>query len=120
MFYGQKARVGQSNQKPNPADYPVKVHISATRVHDDCSGFGDSVSCDRKLIANAILDGKKFELSGNVVYIKRSMLLLSPGDYQAKLTKDSHKTDSTLFSQEYDLLLPDGTIWHCYTSGVSE
>jgi hypothetical protein len=105
-----------SADKPNPADYTVKVHISASHLKTVC---GDGL-CSNLLYADAVLNGKKIELSGNDPIVKKTLMLIAPGDYPVKLTKDNHNSDGTLFSQEYDLLLPDGTVWHCYTSGISE
>jgi hypothetical protein len=47
-------------------------------------------------------------------------MLIAPGDYPVKLLKDVHNSDSTLFNQQYDLLLRDNLVWHCFTTGVSE
>ena len=72
------------------------------------------------LYADAILNGKKLELQGNPIGIQRSWALIIPGDYPARLTKDIHNADSTAIFQEYEILLPDGTVWPCVSSGVSE
>jgi len=141
LVYGQKTRFGhvqvaekpnpkpkpKPNPKPNPADYPVKIHISATHIRHNCSGnasgFGDTFSgnihCGDLLYADAILNGKKIELAGDAVVVEKFFGLIIPGDYQAKLTRDNHNSDGTLFSQAYDLLLTDGMVWHCWTSGIS-
>jgi hypothetical protein len=66
------------------------------------------------------LNGKKIELGGANVIFKKNVMLIIPGDYQVKLTKDNNSADGTLFNQEYDLLLPDGTVWKCFTFGISE
>ena len=120
LIYGQKTRFGQTPEKPNPADYVIKVHISATHIRHYCTDWGVNVNCGEGLYADAIVNGKKIELSGANVIDKKVIMLIIPGDYQVKLTKDNHNSDNTLISQEYDLLLPDGTIWHCVTSGISE
>jgi hypothetical protein len=120
LIYGQVTRFGQAKVKPNPADYTIKVHISATHIRHYCSGFRDQVNCDDGLYADAILNGKKFELSGSSEIAINRRVLIVPGDYPARLTKDVHNADSTAVHQEYDLLLSDGTIWKCETSGISE
>jgi|ERR1035437_2004530 hypothetical protein len=121
LIYGQKSRLGQATEKPNPAEYPIKVHISATHIRHYCTSFRDMVYCVDGLYADAIVNGKKIELSGSAKNIlKHQSVLIIPGDYQIKLTKDNNSADGTLFGQEYDLLLPNGTIWHCVTSGISE
>jgi hypothetical protein len=116
----QKTRFGQATEKPNPAEYPVKVHVSAAHLRHSCAGFGTNVSCSKELYADAIVNGKKIELSSEGVTFKKDIMLIAPGDYQAKPTKDNHNSDSTLFSQGYDLLLPDNTVMHCVVSGISE
>ena len=106
-----------SADKPNPTEYPIKVHISASHMLPTCEGPG----CGFLLYADAIGNGKKIELSGSAEnIIKHQSVLIIPGDYQASITKDIHNADSTVIRQEYDLLLPDGTVWKCSTSGISE
>ncbi|MGA2218546.1 MAG: hypothetical protein ABSG51_10695 [Terracidiphilus sp.] len=102
--------------KPNPADYVVKVHISASHLKAECvNGL-----CSNILYVNSILNGKKIELSGTAVNFKRTLMLFAPGDYSAKLIKDVHNSDGSQFNQEYDLLFPDDTVWRCFTTGISE
>jgi|WetSurMetagenome_2_1015567.scaffolds.fasta_scaffold100767_2 hypothetical protein len=120
FVYGQKTRFGQVTEKPSQSDYTIKVHLSATQIRHYCKGFGDGVSCGEGLYAETILNGKKIELSGSSRIAKNNHTLIVPGDYPARLTKDIHNADSTTISQEYDLLLSDGTVWHCVTTGISE
>jgi hypothetical protein len=120
LIYGQKTRYGQTSDKPAPADYPIKVHISATHRQYYCSGQFNNISCGEGLYADAIVNGKKIELGGANVIFKKNVMLIVPGDYQIKLTKDNNSADGTLFNQEYDLLLTDGTVWKCFTFGISE
>ena len=120
LIYGQKTRFGQTPDKLNPADFSIKVHISATHIRNICVQPGASVTCSIGLYADAVLNGKKLELSGSAVILQKQSVLIIPGDYQAWLTKDIHNADSTVIRQDYDVLLPDGTIWKCYTSGISE
>jgi hypothetical protein len=120
LIYGQKTRFGQTPEKPDPADYAIKVHISATHLRNICIQPGASVTCSIGLYADAVLNGKKLELSGSAVFLQKQSVLIIPGDYSARLTKDLHNADSTAIRQEYDVLLPDGTVWKCFTSGISE
>jgi hypothetical protein len=115
-LYGQKSRFGQSAEKPNAADYTVMVHISASHLKTECVNG----NCSNLLYADAVLNGKKVKLSGEAVIVKKTLMLISPGNYTAKLAKDIHNSDSSLFNQEYYLLLPDNTVWHCFTAGISE
>jgi hypothetical protein len=107
---------GRAAEKPNPADYAIKVHISASFFKTECA---DGL-CRNILFADTILNGKKIELSGVAVIVKRTLMLIAPGDYPAKLGNDIHNSNSTLFNQEYFLLLPDNIVWHCYTTRISE
>jgi len=131
LVYGQKTRFGQAkvaeksnpkpNPKPQPADYPpVKIHISATHIRQHCVYNGALVACPSELFAEAIVNGKKIELSGGSVKDKKAIVLIVPGDYQAKLTSNNQNANGTLFMQEFDLLLSDGMVWHCMTVGISE
>lgn len=120
LIYGQKTRYGQAPDKPNPAEYSIKVHISATHIRNACIQPGAGVICGIALYADTVLDGKKIELSGSAVITQKQPAVIVPGNYAARLTKDIHNSDGTLIHQEYDLLLPDGTVWHCATTGISE
>jgi hypothetical protein len=103
-------------ETPNPADYTIKVHISASHLDTRCvSGV-----CSNLLYADTLLNGKKLQLSGNAVIVKKTLMLIAPGDYMAKLIKDVDNSNSSLFNQEYDLLLPGNIVWQCFTTGVSE
>jgi hypothetical protein len=120
-MHGQKMRFGQPlPEKPNPADYSIRVHISGTHIRNYCIEPGASVSCSNGLFADAVLNGKKFELFGKTMIDKHEPALLIPGDYPARLTKDFHNADSAVIYQEYDVLLPDSTTWHCVITGISE
>ena len=105
-----------AKDKPNPADYTIKVHISASHIDPPTIGRAANY-------ADATLDGKKLQLSGDAVNIGGRVdrfALIIPGDYMARLKKDFHNADSTAIHQEYDVLLSDGTVWHCMISGISE
>ncbi|MGA2349468.1 MAG: hypothetical protein ABSF70_03465 [Terracidiphilus sp.] len=128
--YGQKTRYGQPPEEPKPAktskpviakpviDYPIKVHISATHIVSDCTFAGLTYVCS--LDADANLDGKKIELVGRAPNLQKNSMLIAPGDYSLRVTKDIHNQDNSLFFQEYDLLLPGGLVWHCSATGISE
>jgi hypothetical protein len=97
----------------NSSDYSIKVHISASHMLLD-PGRNDVI------YANATLNGKKVELAGIGILIHNQFSLIIPGDYLARQSKDIHNADSTAIHQEYEVLLPDGTVWHCVISGLSE
>ncbi len=121
LLNAQKTRLGQkSPQKPTLADYTVKLHISASHIRDNCTGVQDQITCANWLYIDAILNGKKLEFIGTTALVKHTPVLLIPGDYPARLTNDFQNADSALIYQEYDVLLPDGSIWHCVSTGISE
>jgi len=101
----------QSADKNN-SDYPIKVHISASHILPD-PGTVDL------LYADATIKGKKVELAGHLI-VHGQYLLIVPGDYLARQSKDIHNADSTAIHQEYEVLLTDGTVWHCMLSAISE
>ncbi len=120
LICGQKQRFGQTPEKPNPTDYPVKMHISASHMRNHCIEPGAGLTCNYALYASAILSGKKFELMGSTTLDKKNSVLLIPGDYPARLTKDVQTSSSAVIYQKYEVLLPDGAVWHCVTTGISE
>jgi archaellum component FlaG (FlaF/FlaG flagellin family) len=91
-----------ATQKVNPADYTVKVHVSAAQY----------VATDGLFeILTVTIDGKHYQLQGPTSSSKAFMHgngLLNPGDYSAKLAVDTHKTAYESI-QTFELLMPDGT-----------
>jgi hypothetical protein len=116
LIYAQNTQLEQNTVKTDSANQTITAHISASHLQTECF---NSV-CSWKLYADAVLNGKKIELSGSAIITMNNYSLIKPGDYQIRLTKDIHNSDRTLFSQAYDLLLPDGAVWHCFTSGIAE
>ncbi|MGA2349467.1 MAG: hypothetical protein ABSF70_03460 [Terracidiphilus sp.] len=103
----------QAKDKPNPADFPIKIHISASQV----------VYAQPILIfVNTVLNGKKVTLggysSGHGVLV--SYPVVNPGDYQIRLREDKSEHKGSFIRQEYELLLPDGDTWECWIVGISE
>ena len=116
LLYAQKMQNEQNTVKTDTANQTITAHISASHLQTEC--FNNV--CSWKLYADVILNGKKIELEGSAIITTNNYSLIKPGDYQIRLTKDIHNTDRTLFSQAYDLLMPDGAVWHCFTAGISE
>ncbi|AEU35644.1 hypothetical protein [Granulicella mallensis] len=114
---GQKTRFGDELPHPKPGVvYPIKVHVSG--LHYRTEDIGTPQNYDVTYV-DAILNGKKVELqTRSYSPVQPYDLLL--GDYQARLLKDPHKTKSALLFQEYELLLPDNTLWRCTVTGISE
>ncbi|MGA3373878.1 MAG: hypothetical protein ABSC48_19210 [Terracidiphilus sp.] len=106
-----------AKDKPNPADFNIKIHISATQLIPT----NDLPT----LVAETVLDGKKVKLAGNMplpphgIHLLRPSIIV-PGDYQIRLKKDWTEKDSGTLNQEYELLLPDGATWDCWIIGISE
>jgi len=112
-----KYRPGQIPANQNPNDYTIKVHICATHFRH-CATIGVNSACGGGLYVDAILDGKKVELSGGVN--KNQMLLIVPGDYRAMLPNKPRAVGSAVLFQHYYVLLPDKTAWPCEITGFSE
>src|ERR1039458_9872901 len=108
----------QAKDKPNPADFNIKIHISATQLIP--------TSALPSLVVDAVLNGKKVKLAGNMLLphgihlIKPPFLILSPGDYQIRLKEDDSEKDGSIIRQAYELLLPNRYIWECSIIGISE
>ena len=107
----------QAKDKPNPADFNIKIHISATQIIPT-QGFPS-------LVAETVLDGRKVKLAGDIpppphgIHLLRPAVII-PGDYQIRLKKDWTEQNSGTLNQEYELLLPNGVIWTCWIIGVTE
>ena len=87
---------------PNPAEYPIAVHVQASRLVSECDSALNHVACGKKLHVNAVIEGKKYELDGGI-----DDHLLHLGDYHAKITQDYD--GGSEYRREYELLFPDGT-----------
>ena len=120
LTQAQKTRFAQTQAKPDPANFPVHVHISSSHIRYSCSGVNTSIICDPNLYADAVIDGKKVELWGQAAIGKIHFAVLAPGDYLAQVKDEAHNADNTAISRNYLLLLSDGTIWNCALSGISE
>ena len=120
FLYGQKTRPGQLPTAKPGVVYPIHVHISGIHVRVGCLSGTTASSC-RDLYADAVVDGKKVELMGiEVEYATFKRFNVLPGDYQARLVKDTHRVEGTELYQEYELLLRDRVVWRCTVTGISE
>ncbi|MFZ0817264.1 MAG: hypothetical protein WAM78_17210 [Candidatus Sulfotelmatobacter sp.] len=95
-----------SGAEPNPADYPINVHVSSARVNG------------RGLIRlKVVLDGKKYELEG----MDAESSILIPGDYKARTipsrVKDVHPYD---VYGAYEFLFPDKKTRRYSLVGIAE
>lgn len=91
---------------PNPADYPLSLHVTASRLVRSASGNAQKL--------NVVVDGSKYVLMGNAISnsgkgVRTLHVGLMPvGDYKARLIKADYKPDYLLFLS-YEILLPDRT-----------
>lgn len=128
LTYGQKTRYGQAPRAKQGVNYPLKVHISGIHIrtyYTSPSWIGPNFPAQEHnedvAYADAVLNGKKIELLGAWTWISGSYQTpLSPGDFQARLLKDSPKMSAPPIGQEYELLLPGDIVWRCTVTGVSE
>lgn len=90
---------------PNPADYPLNVHIISSQFDYQAGSFA--------LLVQATINGTKYTLKDNWTQ------LLMPGDYKARLIKDK-RANSYQFNSEYELLYPDGKTEHFRVYGISQ
>lgn len=109
------------NQQPASAAAPavgavVNVHLTVSHVRP-CWSDG----CPEILYVDVVIDGKKYELTGDASYGRKSKIpngaVLMPGDYQASLKKDEPSASGMLY-QVYELLLPRGDTWEGTVSGA--
>ena len=114
---GQKTRLGQDlpHAKEGVA-YPIKVHVSGVHYRTEYIGSGQM---NHTMYIDAVINGGKVELQVNQD-IPFHLYNWPLGDQQARLLKDPHKTNDTPLFREYELLLPDNTVWRCTVTGISE
>ncbi len=89
-------------EKPNPADFPIKVHVQASRLFDEVmTPKGPTYHGTQHLVA--VIDGKTYELDGAADHTE----LLRVGDYKAKLVETGRERDYE-YRRIYEFLFPDG------------
>jgi hypothetical protein len=119
----QKTRYGQQLPKAKPGvDYPVKVHVSGIHLRRDCttSSIEANGPCADKIYADALVDQRKLELMGYQIWFPSRPIPLIPGEYPARLFKAPRVAGANPIGDEYELVLPDQTIWRCTVTGISE
>jgi len=107
--------------KPNPADYPVTIHVNSSELAIACSIFMGGCNLELRQHLNVVIDGKKYEM--NSTGFADAALLT--GDYKAKLLdEDSPSKDnpprSYEYHQKYEFLFPDGDTRKNVVVGTSE
>lgn len=110
LLFQTKVDYRHDGKKADPADFTVPVHVQAShRVYVTSSGNGAAA-----LRIDVLIEGKKYELERNLTSV-----LLNPGDYKARISKDKAKLPEEL-DREYDLLMSDGTFEIFQVVGESE
>jgi hypothetical protein len=122
VTYGQKMRFGPGppNVKAG-VDYPVQVQVTAIQIRSHCSELKEPASCRDVIYAASMIDGKKLELMGDRIWLPTFYAFpVMPGDYKARMTKDAPIARFAPLDREYELVMPDETIWRCSVTGTSE
>jgi hypothetical protein len=100
---------------PNPAEYTVMVHVSASHSINVCSTSHTGSDCGLLNHLDVVIDGKKYELedydgNGGLLHI---------GDYHAKLLEGPEANDYQ-FKRYYEFLFSDGKTHKFRVAGESE
>jgi hypothetical protein len=100
---------------PNPADYPVKVHVTRSELQTVCGTDDKGSTCWLYQFLTVIIDAKQYTLQSE----RPRPQLLSIGDYQARMTKDEKKSTAE-YRREFDLIFSDGQTVKYAVVGESE
>ena len=100
---------------PNPAEYNVNIHVLSSQ--DDTAYWGETQILYQTL--HVVIDGKKYTLRGNPIRFAHTIVVLSPGNYNAKLVTDKRK-GTYAYHREYELLFPDQTTSKLTVIGETE
>jgi hypothetical protein len=122
LVSAQKTRFGQALPKAKTGvDYPVKIHVSGIHLRDDCEkSAAGSLTCDDVIYVDAQLAGQRVELRGFQIWYPGHAMPLVAADYQARLVKAPKPAGPNPIGTEYELLMPDRTIWLSTVTGFSE
>jgi hypothetical protein len=101
--------------KPNPADFTVKVHVTSSGTSVICGGGGSL--CASYQVLETVIDNQPVELK---CWLSGNPSVLTLGDYSARLSSAVHGPSKNPNSYDiyrgYDLLLPDGAARTCTVS----
>jgi hypothetical protein len=122
LVLAQKSRFGQALPKAKAGvDYPVNIHVSGIHLRDDCEKTATgALTCDDVIYVDAQLAGQRIELRGFQIWYPGHAMPLIVADYQARLVKAPKPAGPNPIGTEYELLMPDRTIWLSTVTGFSE
>jgi hypothetical protein len=83
-----------------PSEYPIGVHVQASRVVDSCAG--NPAVCVPAQRLTVVIDGKKYELEGGRDTVLRT------GDYKVKLDRDEAR-HAFEYQRAYEFRFEDGS-----------
>ena len=123
--FSQKTRYGEEPPKAKAGvDYPIKIHLSGIHLRTICKVPGAQTGyaeCQDACYADALLNGAKIELMGYCNWSKvKAPDMIGLGDFQARLIKGLPKGGIGPIGWQYELVLPDRTIWRTTVTGISE
>jgi len=87
LIYAQNTQLEQNTVKTDSANQTITAHISASHLQTECF---NSV-CSWKLYADAVLNGKKIELSGSAIITMNNYSLIK----RETIRSGSRKTSTT-------------------------
>jgi len=107
--------------KPNPADYPVPIHVHSSELAVGCRVFIGGCGLELKQHLNVVIDGKKYEMN-NTGFADAPLLT---GDYKAKLLDEDSPSKynppkSYEYHLKYEFLFPDGETRKYVVVGASD
>jgi hypothetical protein len=99
---------------PNPGDYTVAIHVSASRLINYCTTDTKGSSCGYVQHLETTIGGKKYELERVV-----ASNVLRVGDYKAKLI-EGKQPRAEEYTRSYEFLFSDGKTGRFRVVGESE
>jgi hypothetical protein len=110
LLFVSASATAKDKGTPNPADYPITLHVVSSRLYDVCTS-----NCVWVQHIVVTMDGKKYELSDTEV--RHDLLRL--GDYKAKIIKDE-QGHTFEYERDYEILFPNGETRKFVVVGESE
>jgi len=103
---------------PNRTEYPITVHVSASRLGYIINSSGSPSLGPQQLTAT--IEGRHYELAaGDFRALGRRQGLVAIGDYKARIVKQEGKANYEII-RVYEFLFPDNTTERFAVVGMSE